>query len=175
MLKRVYYSAYIPVNNDKNLPSIITKPPLLREHRLYQADWLLRFYDFSWDEIVTEEFPNLDEDLDPKTFWALNNLKYFTMEINTVPKEELLRIPGIGARGVMKILSARRFKRLTFDDLEKLKISIKKAKFFITCNKEFQRQVPFYRENLKLALIKPEPKKLIQASLFDFSSVSGEL
>ena len=97
------------------------------------------------------------------------------MEINTVPKEELLRIPGIGARGVMKILSARRFKRLTFDDLEKLKISIKKAKFFITCNKEFQRQVPFYRENLKLALIKPEPKKLIQASLFDFSSVSGEL
>ena len=97
------------------------------------------------------------------------------MEINTVPKEELLRIPGIGARGVMKILSARRFKRLTFDDLEKLKISIKKAKFFITCNKEFQRQVPFYRENLKLALIKPEPKKLIQPSLFDFSSVSGEL
>ena len=153
----------------------MTKPPLLREHRLYQADWLLRFYDFSWDEIVTDEFPNLDEELDPKTFWALNNLKYFPMEINTVSKEELLRIPGIGARGVMKILSARRFKRLTFDDLKKLKISIKKAKYFITCNKDFQKQVPFYRENLKLALIKPDQKKLIQASLFDISSLTGEL
>jgi putative DNA modification/repair radical SAM protein len=175
LLKRVYYSAYIPVNDNKNLPSIITKPPLLREHRLYQADWLLRLYDFSWDEIVTEEFPNLDEDLDPKAFWALNNLKYFPMEINTVSKEELLRIPGIGARGVMKIINARRFKKLTFNDLKKLKISIKKAMYFITCNKEFQRQVPFYRENLRLALIKPEPKKLIQPSLFDTSSITGEL
>jgi putative DNA modification/repair radical SAM protein len=175
LLKRVYYSAYIPVNDNKNLPSIITKPPLLREHRLYQADWLLRFYDFSWDEIVTDEFPNLDEDLDPKAFWALNNLKYFPMEINTASKEELLRIPGIGARGVMKIINARRFKRLTFNDLKKLKISIKKAMYFITCNKEFQRQVPFYRENLRLALIKPEPKKLIQPSLFDTSSITGEL
>ena len=175
LLKRVYYSAYIPVNNDKNLPSIMTKPPLVREHRLYQADWLLRFYDFSWDEIVTDEFPNLDDDLDPKAFWALNNLKYFPMEINTASKEELLRIPGVGARGVMKIINARRFKRLTFDDLKKLKISIKKAKYFITCNKEFQRQVPFYRENIKTALIKPEPKKLIQPSLFDYSPVTGEL
>ena len=175
LLKRVYYSAYIPVNNDKNLPSIMTKPPLVREHRLYQADWLLRFYDFSWDEIVTDEFPNLDDDLDPKAFWALNNLKYSPMEINTASKEELLRIPGVGARGVMKIINARRFKRLTFDDLKKLKISIKKAKYFITCNKEFQKQVPFYRENIKTALIKPEPKKLIQPSLFDYSPVTGEL
>src|SRR5574344_1489529 len=175
LLKRVYYSAYIPVNNDKNLPSVVTKPPLLREHRLYQADWLLRFYNFSYDEIVTDEFPNLDEELDPKTFWALNNLKYFPMEINTASKEELLRIPGIGARGVMKILSARRFKKLTFDDLKKLKISIKKAKFFITCNKDFQKEVPFYRENLKLALLKPEPKKLVQPTLFDVSSITGEL
>ena len=175
LLKRVYYSAYIPVNDHKNLPSIITKPPLLREHRLYQADWLLRFYDFSWDEIVTDEFPNLDEELDPKTFWALNNLKYFPMEINTASKEELLRIPGIGARGVIKILNARRFKTLNFDDLKKLKISLKKAKYFITCKKEFQKQVPFYRENLKLALLKPEPKKLIQPSLFDFSAISGEI
>ena len=175
LLKRVYYSAYIPVNNDKNLPSVVTKPPLLREHRLYQADWLLRFYNFSYDEIVTDEFPNLDEELDPKTFWALNNLKYFPMEINTASKEELLRIPGVGARGVMKILSARRFKKLTFDDLKKLKISIKKAKYFITCNKDFQRQVPFYRESLKLALTKPEPKKLVQASLFDVSSITGEI
>ena len=178
LLKRVYYSAYIPVN-DKNklLPSTITKPPLLREHRLYQADWLLRFYDFTWDEIVSDEFPNLDEEVDPKTSWALNNLQYFPMEVNTASKEELLRVPGIGARGVMKILSARRFKRLTFDDLKKLKISIKRAKYFITCNKEFQKQVPFYRENIKAALTKPEPKKIHQASLFDlqYSNITGEL
>ena len=94
LLKRVYYSAYIPVNDDKSLPSLITKPPLLREHRLYQADWLLRFYDFSYDEIVNDEFPNLDEEVDPKAFWALHNLKYFPMEINTASKDELLRIPG---------------------------------------------------------------------------------
>jgi putative DNA modification/repair radical SAM protein len=175
LLKRVYYSAYIPVNDNKNLPSIITKPPLLREHRLYQADWLLRFYDFSWDEIVTDEFPNLDENLDPKTFWALNNLKYFPMEINTASKEELLRIPGIGARAVQKIINARRFKRLGFDDLKKLKISLKRAIYFITCNKEFQRKIPFYRDSIKTALLKPDAKKLIQPSLFDFSSVSGEL
>ena len=175
LLKRVYYSAYIPVNDNKNLPSIITKPPLLREHRLYQADWLLRFYYFSWDEIVTDEFPNLDEDLDPKAFWALNNLKYFPMEINTASKEELLRIPGIGARGVQKIINARRFKRLGFADLKKLKISLKRAIYFITCNKEFQRQIPFYRDSIKTALLKPDPKKIIQPSLFDFSSVSGEL
>ena len=175
LLKRVYYSAYIPVNDDRNLPSIITKPPLVREHRLYQADWLLRFYDFTWDEIVTDEFPNLDEDLDPKTFWALNNLKYFPMEINTASKEELLRIPGIGARGVQKIINARRFKRLGFNDLKKLKISLKRAIYFITCNKEFQRQIPFYRDSIKTALLKPDPKKIIQPSLFDFSSVSGEL
>lgn len=175
LLKRVYYSAYIPVNDDKNLPSVVTKPPLLREHRLYQADWLLRFYDFTYDEIVNDEFPNLDEELDPKTFWALNNLQFFPLEINKASKEELLRIPGIGARGVMKILNARRFKRLSFDDLKRLKISIKKAKYFITCNKEFQKQVPFYRENLKLALTKPPSKKLIQPSLFDSSFITGEL
>jgi putative DNA modification/repair radical SAM protein len=175
LLKRVYYSAYIPVNDDKNLPSIITKPPLVREHRLYQADWLLRFYDFTWDEIVTDEFPNLDENLDPKTFWALNNLKYFPMEINSASKEELLRIPGIGARAVQKIITARRFKRLGFDDFKKLKISLKRAIYFITCNKEFQRKIPFYRDSIKTALLRPISKKLIQPSLFDFSAINGEL
>ena len=177
LLKRVYYSAYIPVNDDKNLPAIITKPPMLREHRLYQADWLLRFYDFSYDEIVSEEFPNLDEDVDPKTSWALNNLSYFPMEINKVSKEELLRIPGLGARAVAKILNARRFKRLEFDDLKKLKISIKRAKYFITCNKEFQKQIPFYKDSIKQALTKPPKKKIYQPSLFDieYSAITGEL
>jgi len=177
LLKRVYYSAYIPVNDDKNLPSVITKPPLLREHRLYQADWLLRFYDFSYDEIVSDEFPNLDEEVDPKTSWALHNLKYFPMEINTASKDELLRIPGIGVRGVFKILKARKFKSLDFDDLKKLKVTIKRAKYFITCKGKYQKEIPFEDDRIRTALVKPKPKKIEQTSLFDlqYSSITGEL
>jgi len=173
LLKRVYYSAYIPVNDDKNLPAILTKPPLVREHRLYQADWLLRFYGFSYDEILTSQAPNLDEELDPKTMWALSNLHLFPIEINRASKEELIRIPGIGVRGAHKILKARRFKKLGFDDLKALKISIKRAQYFITCEREFQREIALYPENIRAALIKPEPKK--QPSLFDVSGITGEL
>lgn len=177
LLKRVYYSAYIPVNDDKNLPAIINKPPLLREHRLYQADWLLRFYDFSYDEIVSDEFPNLDEDVDPKTSWALNNLQYFPMEINKASKDELLRIPGVGVRGVFKILKARRFKSLDFSDLKKLKISLKRAQYFITCKGKYHSKISFYKENIKEAIIAPPKKKIIQPSLFDinYSHITGEL
>ncbi len=178
LLKRVYYSAYIPVNDkDKNLPSIITKPPLLREHRLYQADWLLRFYDFTYDEIVNDENPNLDDDVDPKTFWALNNLSYFPMEINKASKDELLRIPGIGARGVQKILNARRFKSLDFNDLKKLKISLKRAKYFITCKGKYQKEIAFESDRIKNAIIAPPKTKIITPSLFDvdYSNITGEL
>jgi putative DNA modification/repair radical SAM protein len=179
LLKRVYYSAYIPVNDDKSLPALTTsKPPLLREHRLYQADWLLRFYDFTYDEIVDDENPNLDEDLDPKMFWALNNLQYFPMEINRASKEELLRIPGIGMRSVLKILKARRYKKLDFDDLKFLKISIKKAQYFITCKGKYQKIIPMYKENIKMAYLNPPKKSEInQPSLFevDYSKVTGEL
>ncbi len=178
LLKRVYYSAYIPVNDDKNLPALIAKPPLLREHRLYQADWLLRFYDFSYDELVSEEFPNLDEELDPKTSWALHNLKYFPMEINSVSKDELLRIPGIGVRGVFKILKARKYKSLDFNDLKKLKISLKRAKYFITCKGKYQKEITFDNHLIKNALIKPKiEEKYGQASLFDldYSAITGEL
>lgn len=181
LLKRVYYSAYIPVNDDKNLPAISNKPPLLREHRLYQADWLLRFYDFSYDEIANDQFPNLDEEVDPKTSWALHNLSYFPMEINSASKDELLRIPGIGVRGVFKILKARKFKSLDFDDLKKLKISLKRAKYFITCKGKYQKEVPFENDRIKNALINPEPKKISQnfqqPSLFDlkYSPITGEL
>lgn len=172
LLKRVYYSAYIPVNNDKNLPAILDKPPLLREHRLYQADWLLRFYDFRYDEIVNEANPNLDEELDPKMFWALNNLQFFPMEINSASKEELLRIPGIGIRAVHKIIHARRYKKLDFDDLKKLKISIKKAQYFITCKGKYQPNIPMYKENIKTSFLLPSQK---QPNLFDISGLSGEL
>ncbi|RXJ86533.1 putative DNA modification/repair radical SAM protein [Arcobacter sp. CECT 8985] len=177
LLKRVYYSAYIPVNDHKNLPSIINKPPLLREHRLYQADWLLRFYDFTYDEIVNDEFPNLDEELDPKTFWALNNLKYFPMEINKVSKDELLRIPGIGIKSVFKILKARKFKTLDFYDLKKLKISLKKAQYFITCKGKYCAKISFCDDKIKQAIITPPKKKILQPSLFDmdFSAITGEI
>jgi putative DNA modification/repair radical SAM protein len=173
LLKRVYYSAYIPVNDDKNLPALVNKPPLLREHRLYQADWLLRFYGFSYDEIVTEHTPNLDEDLDPKMFWALNNLHLFPMEINRATKEELIRIPGIGIRGAFKILKARRYKALSFDDLKKLKISVKKAKYFITCKGKYQKEIPMYEEKIKDAYLLSGKKQ--QPNLFDLSGLSGEI
>jgi len=175
LLKRVYYSAYIPVNDDKNLPAIINKPPLLREHRLYQADWLLRFYGFSYDEIVTDMKPNLDEELDPKTFWALNNLHLFPIEINKASKEELIRIPGIGVRGAYKIIKARRFKRLKIEDLVALRISIKRAKYFILCDGRFQKEIPLYEEHIKKALLTPANKKPQQLNLFDVSGITGEI
>ena len=172
LLKRVYYSAYIPVNDDKNLPALVNKPPLLREHRLYQADWLLRFYDFSYDEIVNESIPNLDEDLDPKMFWALNNLHLFPIEINSATKEELIRIPGIGIRGAFKILKARRYKSLSFEELKKLKISVKKAKYFITCKGKYQKEIPLYEDKIKESYLLTGKK---QPNLFDLSGLSGEI
>lgn len=176
LLKRVYYSAYIPVNESKNLPAIITAPPLLREHRLYQADWLLRFYGFSYDEIVSEDAPDLDEAIDPKTQWALRNLQHFPIEINKASKEELIRIPGIGVRSAHKIIKARRFKRLKHEDLLALKISLKRARYFILCDGKFEQGVPHYREQIYAALTLPKEKKVqTQPSLFDVSAITGEL
>lgn len=176
LLKRVYYSAYIPVNDAKNLPAILTAPPLLREHRLYQADWLLRFYGFSYDEIVSDARPNLDEELDPKTFWALGNLHLFPIEINKASKEELIRIPGVGIRGAHKIIQARRFKSLRFADLSALKVSMKRAKYFITCNGEFQKEIPLYEERIKKAILLPPKKEIFHMpNLFDVSGITGEL
>jgi len=176
LLKRVYYSAYIPVNDDKNLPILATsKPPLLREHRLYQADWLLRFYSFKADEILNSDNPNLDEELDPKMVWALNNMQYFPMEINKASLEELIRIPGIGVRGASKIINARRFKRLNFSDLKQLKISTKKAKYFIVCNGKYQKDIPMYRENIKLDYLKPPKPKELSLFDIDYSAITGEI
>lgn len=176
LLKRVYYSAYIPVNEHKNLPMIVdSKPPLLREHRLYQADWLLRFYNFKADEILNEQNPNLDEELDPKMIWALNNMHLFPMEINKVSLEELIRIPGIGLRSAYKIIKARRFQRLSFDDLKKLKISIKRAKYFIVCNGKYQKAIPMYRENIKLDFLKPAKPRELSLFDIDYSVITGEI
>lgn len=174
LLKRVYYSAYIAVNNHKNLPiPEFSVPPLKREHRLYQADWLLRFYGFSYDEILREN-ENLDIQFDPKTFWALQNLHLFPVDVNKVSQEVLIRIPGIGMRGAIKIIQARRFKKLGFEDLRNLKISLKKAKYFIIAGKDYQKSIPLYEDRLKLALIK-SAQDIIQPSLFDMSIYTGEI
>ncbi|MBQ8494295.1 MAG: putative DNA modification/repair radical SAM protein [Clostridia bacterium] len=132
-LKRVFFSAYIPVGTHALLPKN-TPPPLLREHRLYQTDWLLRFYGFSVDEIVDEEHPSLDPFLDPKCAWALRHPEYFPVEINRADKETLLHVPGIGVKSALRILRARRVGALRPEDLKKLGVVVKRAKFFVTCN-----------------------------------------
>ena len=134
-LKRVYFSSYLPVNKDSSL--LPTTPvPLVREHRLYQADWLLRFYGFTADEI-TENDDNLPLDLDPKCAWALRHLELFPVEINTVPYELLVRIPGVGIRSASRIRLARKHAKLDFDDLKKMRVVLKRACHFITCNGKF--------------------------------------
>lgn len=133
-LKRVYYSAYIPVNKDSLLPAITTDPPLLREHRLYQADWLLRFYRFSADEILSEDKPNFNLYLDPKANWAVQNYDQFPIDVQTATYEQLLRIPGIGPKSALTILKARKYYKLHLSDLKKLGVVIKRAQYFVSCN-----------------------------------------
>lgn len=133
-LKRVYYSGYVPVNTDSRLPALIQKTPLVREHRLYQADWLLRFYHFSAKEILTPDNPQLDEAVDPKTGWALRHQEFFPVEINYAKYQDLLRIPGVGVLSAKRIVSSRRFHALDFKALQRIGIVLKRAKYFITCN-----------------------------------------
>ncbi len=133
-LKRVYYSSYAPVVHDPLLPDSPTGQ--LREHRLYQADWLLRFYGFSVEELI-DEGENLSTELDPKCAWALRNMHLFPVEINRAPLEALLRVPGIGARNAYKIMEARKYTKLDFTALTKMRVSLKRAKHFITCDGKF--------------------------------------
>ena len=130
-LRRVFYSAYMPVGDEKLLPAV--SAPLLREHRLYQADWLLRFYGFTAEEILNDKNPGLDVYLDPKCNWAMNNLHLFPVEVNTADYETILRVPGIGVRSAQRILSSRRLAFLDFEGLKKLGVVLKRARFFITC------------------------------------------
>lgn len=133
-LKRVFYSAFVHVNEDKALPALPGGPPLLREHRLYQADWLLRFYGFRADELLSEEKPNFNILLDPKCDWALRHLEYFPMEINRIDYQMLLRIPGIGVKSAQRIIKARKMAKLDFSDLKRIGVVLKRALYFITCN-----------------------------------------
>ena len=133
-LKRVFYSAFVNVNNDSTLPSTEDGPPLLREHRLYQADWLLRFYGFSAGELLSEAHPNFNTYIDPKCDWALQHLGEFPVEINRATRAQLLRIPGVGPRSVERILKARRSASLDFKDIARMGVVMKRARYFITCN-----------------------------------------
>ena len=130
-LRRVFYSAYVPVVEDSLLPALNVTPPLLREHRLYQADFLMRFYEFKSDEILSEQFPNFNPFFDPKCNWAINNLHLFPVDINKASMHDLLRVPGIGPTGAKRIVIARKEGRLGLDELKRIGIILKRAKYFI--------------------------------------------
>lgn len=158
-MKRVYYSAYIPVTDSPLLPTPLTAPPLAREHRLYQADWLLRFYGFTADEILDEKNPFLDLELDPKISWALKNIEKFPLEINKASREELLRIPGIGATSVLRILRQRKLAPIHFDDLKKIGVVVKRAKYFITCSGKYYGGKDLAPDWIKNEVLKPDQIK----------------
>jgi len=141
------------VNESDALPSI-RKPPLLREHRLYQADWLLRFYQFEASEIIDPAHPFLDEALDPKANWALTHLEHFPVEINTAEYWRLLRVPGIGVRSAQRIIAARRWSHLRYEDLKKIGVVLKRARYFITCDGCYHDSTRIFTpESIRTALL----------------------
>jgi putative DNA modification/repair radical SAM protein len=133
-MRRVYYSGYVPVMEDERLPAIGSQVPMLRENRLYQTDWLLRFYGFSVTEILNKDYPNLDMEVDPKLSWALRNMHHFPVDVNTADKDLLLRVPGLGVKSVNKILHARRFRKLNWDHLKKIGVALNRAQYFMLCD-----------------------------------------
>jgi len=140
-LKRVYYSGYVPISNDSRLPMLNTAVPMVRENRLYQADWLMRFYGFNVRELLNPATPHLDLDIDPKLGWALRNLDKFPIDINKADLQLILRVPGIGVQSAQKIVSARTYQRLNWDHLRKLGVALNRARYFITCSsREFERR-----------------------------------
>lgn len=179
-LKRVFYSAFVNVNQDVSLPALLEGPPLLREHRLYQADFLLRFYGFKADELLSESRPNFNEKIDPKCDWAVRHLEQFPVEINKADYYTLLRVPGIGTKSAKRILAARRYAKLDFNDIKKMGVVLKRALYFITCNGRMMYHTPIEEDYITRQLIYSEkPNQLLlpdggvthyeQMSLFDFA------
>ena len=171
-LKRVFYSAYVPVVENTLLPSLDTKPPLLREHRLYQADWLLRFYGFRADELLDESQPDFDPLLDPKCCWALRHPDFFPVEVNRADYEALLRVPGIGVVSAKRLLVARRAGALRAEDLKKLCVVMKRAQYFLTCSGQsaapLRLSLEGVRRNLTTVELSSLPaESLDQLSLFE--------
>ncbi len=164
-MKRVYYSAYIPVVSSPILPDKNTAPPLAREHRIYQADWLLRFYGFTVGELLGKDSPNLDPDLDPKVVWALRNLDRFPVEVNKASYETLMRIPGIGDKSARRIIRQRRFAAVRMEDLKKMGVVMKRAKYFVTCCGRYYGDRRFEPETIRTSILQMEDG--LQLSLFD--------
>ncbi len=174
-LKRVYYSAFVPVNDDSRLPTL-KNPPTLREHRLYQADWLLRFYGFRANELLNDKNPNFNINFDPKTNWALSNIHLFPIEVNKASKEMLLRIPGIGARSVQRILAIRKVTSLNFEDLKKIGVVLKRAQYFITCKGKYFGDVEFDKDCIEIKLTPSQDLNVLesqgsQLSFFDYPTL----
>ena len=171
-LKRVFYSAYVPVVENSLLPALDTKPPLLREHRLYQADWLLRFYGFRAEELLDEQNPDFNPQVDPKCSWALSHLDFFPVEVNTADYETLLRIPGVGVTSAKRILVSRRTHRLRMEDLRRLGVVMKRAQYFLTASGKMAEGLRFTPDSLLRSLIAAErpllpQQEAVQLSLFD--------
>ena len=181
-LKRVFFSAFVPVNEDKDLPSIRDQgPPLLREHRLYQADWLLRFYHFEAEELLDEENQNFNVYLDPKCCWALRHLESFPVEINRADYYTLLRVPGIGYKSAGRIVKARRWGRIDFEDLKKMGVVLKRALYFITCSGKMMYPVRMDEDTITRNLLNTKERLPMgadgmtfrQLSLFDDMGLGG--
>ena len=159
-MKRVYFSAYVPINEDSRLPQI-AQPPMLRENRLYQADWLMRFYGFEASELLDEAHPNFDPDYDPKLIWAIRHPEYFPVDINTATYQDLIRVPGLGIQCARRIVSARRTVKLDFADLQRMRVSMKRTQYFITCSGKYYRiQNP--APQLILQALKPNARSAYQ-------------
>ena len=170
-LKRVFFSAYLPVVEHRNLLALTTKPPLLREHRLYQADWLLRFYHFQADELLDAQNPNFNPYVDPKCNWALRHLDQFPVEVNKADYETLLRVPGIGVKSARRIVTARRAGSLDFDGLKKLGVVLKRAKYFVLCRGKASPGIVMTHQSILRALLSDAALNDLeqgeQLSLFD--------
>lgn len=158
-LKRVYYSGYVPISDDNRLPSFGTPVPIIRENRLYQADWLLRFYGFAFDELVGADQPNLDLDIDPKLGWALRNLNQFPVDVNTADIELIKRIPGIGFLSAQKIVAARRFRKLQAEHLQKMGIAYNRARYFLAFSRPFTRRPDYTPLQLKQLILTLQKSK----------------
>lgn len=168
-LRRVFYSAYIAVNKDELLPAVDTKPPLLREHRLYQADWLMRFYGFRADELLSEQHASFNIALDPKCDWALRHLDQFPVEINKASYEMILRVPGIGVTGARRICRARRYTVLDYNDLKRMGIVLKRAMYFITCSGRMMYRIKFNEDAITKNLLAVDEKLPVEVR----ESISG--
>lgn len=175
-MKRVFYSAYVAVNQDSALPALPGGPPLLREHRLYQADWLMRYYGFQAGELLTEQRPNFNVLLDPKCDWAIRNLEHFPVEINRADYATLLRVPGIGMKSAMRIVAARGRAVLRFEDLKKMGVVLKRAAYFITCSGRMMFPVKLTEDSITASMVGEERRRVLdlesrnlfrQLSLFD--------